>query len=89
VSRAILNTPSSARNRSLGDALVDERFNASRSIAGPGRSAMCAPLVNRASPRVIYVDSTDRRSLHAQDLALLSALASAGRTSTTRVSTTT
>jgi putative nucleotidyltransferase with HDIG domain len=80
VSRTILNAAVERRESILSsDALVDERFHASRSVCrAKVRSAMCAPLVNRGKVLgVIYVDSTDRTNLYTrEDLALLSALAS-------------
>jgi putative nucleotidyltransferase with HDIG domain len=79
VSRTILNTAVERKESILSsDALVDERFLASRSVCrAKVRSAMCAPLVNRGKVLgVIYVDSTDQSNLYTrEDLALLSALA--------------
>ena len=60
------------------DALVDERFVHSNSIADlTVRSAMCAPLVNRGkSLGIIYVDSSNQANVfNRNDLALLSAIA--------------
>jgi HD-GYP domain-containing protein (c-di-GMP phosphodiesterase class II) len=60
------------------DALVDERFVHSRSVAKINvRSAICAPLVNRGKVLgIIYLDSTDKAHLFTRDdLSLLSAMA--------------
>jgi putative nucleotidyltransferase with HDIG domain len=59
------------------DALVDERFIHSRSIAGSDvRSAMCAPLINRGTVLgIVYADSHKANAFTRQDLSLFSALA--------------
>jgi putative nucleotidyltransferase with HDIG domain len=59
------------------DALVDERFIHSRSVAALDvRSAMCAPLVSRNGVLgLVYVDSHKANSFVRRDLALFSALA--------------
>ncbi|HEX6791733.1 MAG TPA: HD domain-containing phosphohydrolase [Candidatus Krumholzibacteria bacterium] len=59
------------------DALVDERFIHSRSVAALDvRSAMCAPLVSRNGVLgIVYVDSHKANSFVRRDLALFSALA--------------
>ncbi len=79
VSQTILQTAVARREAILSnDALVDERFIHSRSVANlKVRSAMCAPLVNRDSVLgIIYVDSTSQSNLFSQDdLSLLSAMA--------------
>jgi putative nucleotidyltransferase with HDIG domain len=85
VSRTILNAAVERKESILSsDALVDERFHASRSVCRTKvRSAMCAPLVNRGKVLgVIYVDSTDQTHLYGKDdLALLTALAAKAGTS--------
>ncbi len=59
------------------DALVDERFMHSRSVAELAvRSAMCAPLINRGHVLgIVYLDSPRPDAFSRQDLALFSALA--------------
>ncbi len=60
------------------DALVDERFIHSQSVARANvRSAICAPLVNRGNVLgIIYLDSADQSNLFTKDdLSLLSAMA--------------
>jgi putative nucleotidyltransferase with HDIG domain len=60
------------------DALVDERFIHSQSVASAHvRSAICAPLINRGKVLgIIYLDSTDKSNLFTKDdLSLLSAMA--------------
>jgi putative nucleotidyltransferase with HDIG domain len=59
------------------DALVDERFVHSKSVAALDvRSAMCAPLFNRNTVLgIVYVDSHKANSFTRKDLALFSALA--------------
>jgi putative nucleotidyltransferase with HDIG domain len=59
------------------DALVDERFVHSKSVAALDvRSAMCAPLFNRSNVLgIVYVDSHKANSFSRKDLALFSALA--------------
>jgi putative nucleotidyltransferase with HDIG domain len=79
VSQTILQTAVAKREALLSnDALVDERFVHSRSVANlKVRSAMCAPLINRDKVLgIIYVDSTSQSNLFSQDdLSLLSAMA--------------
>jgi HD-GYP domain-containing protein (c-di-GMP phosphodiesterase class II) len=79
VSQTILQTAVARREALLSnDALVDERFVHSRSVANlKVRSAMCAPLINRDKVLgIIYVDSTSKSNLFSQeDLSLLSAMA--------------
>jgi HD-GYP domain-containing protein (c-di-GMP phosphodiesterase class II) len=79
VSQTILQTAVARREAILSnDALVDERFVHSRSVANlKVRSAMCAPLTNRDKAfGIIYVDSTSQSNLFSQDdLSLLSAMA--------------
>ncbi len=60
------------------DALVDERFIHSKSVASlEVRSAMCTPLINRGKVLgIVYVDSTSEAGLFSrEDLALFSAVA--------------
>jgi len=59
------------------DALLDERFVHSRSIAATSvRSAMCAPLVSRGTVLgIVYVDSHKVDAFSRHDLSLFSALA--------------
>ncbi|HEX5131001.1 MAG TPA: HD domain-containing phosphohydrolase [Candidatus Krumholzibacteria bacterium] len=78
VSQTILQTAVRQKTSIISsDALVDERFIHSRSIAGTDvRSAMCAPLVNRnAVLGIVYVDSHKANCFTRRDLALFSALA--------------
>jgi putative nucleotidyltransferase with HDIG domain len=79
VSKTILHTAVRERESIISeDALVDERFAHSKSVASAKvRSAMCAPLVNRDKVLgIIYLDSTDKSNLYSRDdLALLSAMA--------------
>ena len=79
VSKTILQTAVEQKESILSnDALVDERFVDSKSVAAAKvRSAMCAPLVNRSKVMgIIYLDSTDKSNLFSKDdLSLLSALA--------------
>ncbi len=78
VSQTILQTAVRHRTSIISsDALVDERFIHSRSIAGMDvRSAMCAPLVSRNSVLgIVYVDSHKANAFSRSDLALFSALA--------------
>ena len=63
VSNTILQTAVKQRESLISnDALIDERFTHSRSVANANvRSAMCAPLLNRNKVLgVIYLDSTDQ-----------------------------
>lgn len=59
------------------DALVDERFVHSRSLADFAvRSAMCTPLINRGQVLgIAYVDSPAKDAFGAEDLTLFSAMA--------------
>jgi len=79
VSKTILQTAVKEKESLISnDALVDERFLHSRSVASAHvRSAMCAPLVNRGKVLgIIYLDSTNESNLFAKDdLSLLSAMA--------------
>jgi len=79
VSQTILQTAVAKREAILSsDALVDERFVHSRSVASlKVRSAMCAPLISRDKVLgIIYVDSARESNLFSQeDLSLLSAMA--------------
>lgn len=79
VSRTILQAAVKNKESLISnDALVDERFAHSRSVAEARvRSAMCAPLLNRGKVLgIIYLDSTDKSNLYRkEDLALLSAMA--------------
>ena len=79
VSKTILQTAVDQKKSLISnDALVDERFLHSRSIASANvRSAVCSPLVNRGKVLgIIYLDSTDHSNLFSKDdLALLSAMA--------------
>lgn len=79
VSKTILQTAVKQKESLISnDALVDERFVHSKSVANlKVRSAMCAPLLNRGKVLgVIYLDSTDQSNLFVEDdLALLSAMA--------------
>jgi putative nucleotidyltransferase with HDIG domain len=79
VSQTILQ--SAVRQKSSiisSDALVDERFIHSKSVAHLAvRSAMCTPLINRGKVLgIVYVDSTSDANLFSrEDLALFSAVA--------------
>lgn len=79
VSRTILKTAVTNKESLLSkDALVDERFAHSKSVAAARvRSAICAPLISREKVLgIIYLDSTDKSNLYTKDdLALLSAMA--------------
>lgn len=59
------------------DALVDERFVHSKSVADLlVRSAMCAPLINRGKVLgIVYVDSHQANHFSREDLSLFSAMA--------------
>jgi putative nucleotidyltransferase with HDIG domain len=79
VSKTILQAAVQQRESLISnDALVDERFAHSRSVASANvRSAICAPLLNRTKVLgVIYLDSTGQSCLFTKDdLSLLSAMA--------------
>ena len=79
VSQTILQTAVKEKQSILSnDALVDERFIHSQSVAElKVRSAICAPLVNRNKVLgIIYLDSTDKSHLYTRhDVSLLSAMA--------------
>jgi putative nucleotidyltransferase with HDIG domain len=78
VSQTIIQTAVRQKSSIISsDALVDERFIHSRSVAALAvRSAMCAPLVNRSTVLgIVYVDSHKANSFTRRDLALFSALA--------------
>ena len=78
VSQTIIQTAVRQKSSIISsDALVDERFVHSRSVAALDvRSAMCAPLVNRSTVLgIVYVDSHKANSFTRRDLALFSALA--------------
>ncbi|MDH4036823.1 MAG: FHA domain-containing protein [Candidatus Krumholzibacteria bacterium] len=78
VSQTILQTAVRQKTSIISsDALVDERFIHSRSIAGMSvRSAMCAPLVSRGVVLgIVYVDSHKASAFSRRDLALFSAVA--------------
>jgi len=79
VSKTILQTAVKKKESLISnDALVDERFVHSKSVANlKVRSAMCAPLINRGKVLgIIYLDSTDQSNLFAEDdLTMLSAMA--------------
>jgi len=78
VSQTIIQTAVRQKTSIISsDALVDERFIHSRSVAALDvRSAMCAPLVNRNQVLgLVYVDSHKANSFSRRDLGLLSALA--------------
>lgn len=78
ISQTILQTAVRQKTSIISsDALVDERFIHSRSIADTSvRSAMCAPLVSRGTVLgIVYVDSHKANSFTRRDLALFSALA--------------
>lgn len=78
VSQTIIQTAVRQKTSIISsDALVDERFIHSRSVAALDvRSAMCAPLVSRNGVLgLVYVDSHKANSFARRDLALFSALA--------------
>jgi len=78
VSHTILQTAVRQRASIISsDALIDERFIHSRSVADSAvRSAMCAPLINRSKVLgIVYVDSHKANLFTREDLALFSALA--------------
>ncbi|HET6348727.1 MAG TPA: HD domain-containing phosphohydrolase, partial [Candidatus Krumholzibacteria bacterium] len=78
VSQTIMQTAVRQKTSIISsDALVDERFIHSRSVAALDvRSAMCAPLVSRNGVLgLAYVDSHKANSFTRRDLALFSALA--------------
>ena len=78
VSQTIIQTAVRQKSSIISsDALVDERFIHSRSVAALDvRSAMCAPLVSRNGVLgLVYVDSHKANSFSRKDLALFSALA--------------
>lgn len=78
VSQTIIQTAVRQKTSIISsDALVDERFIHSRSVATLDvRSAMCAPLVSRNGVLgLVYVDSHKVNSFVRRDLALFSALA--------------
>ncbi len=78
VSQTILQTAVRQQTSIISsDALIDERFMHSRSVAALDmRSAMCAPLVNRNNVLgIVYVDSHKANAFTRRDLALFSALA--------------
>lgn len=78
VSQTIIQTAVRQKTSIISsDALVDERFIHSRSVAALDvRSAMCAPLVSRGNVLgLVYVDSHKANSFTRRDLSLFSALA--------------
>ena len=79
VSQTILQTAVRQKSSIISsDALVDERFIHSRSVAQLAvRSAMCVPLINRGKVLgIVYLDSTSEANLFSrQDLSLFSAVA--------------
>jgi putative nucleotidyltransferase with HDIG domain len=78
VSQTIIQTAVRQKSSIISsDALVDERFLHSKSVAALDvRSAMCAPLFNRNTVLgIVYVDSHKANSFSRKDLALFSALA--------------
>jgi len=78
VSQTILQTAVRQKAAIIsGDALVDERFVHSRSVADLSvRAAMCAPLTNRGKVLgIVYVDSQKAGAFARDDLALFSAMA--------------
>jgi putative nucleotidyltransferase with HDIG domain len=78
VSQTIIQTAVRQKTSIISsDALVDERFIHSRSVAALDvRSAMCAPLVSRNGVLgLVYVDSHKANSFVRRDLAVFSALA--------------
>jgi putative nucleotidyltransferase with HDIG domain len=78
VSQTILRSAVSQKSSIISnDALVDERFIHSKSVASlEVRSAMCTPLINRGKVLgIVYVDSTSEADLFSrEDLALFSAV---------------
>jgi len=78
VSQTILQTAVKQKSSIISsDALVDERFIHSKSVAHLAiRSAMCAPLINRGKVLgIAYVDSASEANLFSrEDLALFSAV---------------
>jgi putative nucleotidyltransferase with HDIG domain len=78
VSQTILQTAVRQQSSIISsDALLDERFLHSRSVAQLAvRSAMCTPLINRGKCLgIVYVDSTSEANLFSrEDLALFSAV---------------
>lgn len=79
VSQTILQTAVRQKTSIISsDALVDERFIHSRSVADlTVRSAMCAPLMSRGQVLgIVYLDSTSKTNLFSRpDLSLFSAIA--------------
>lgn len=79
VSQTILQTAVRQKSSIISsDALVDERFIHSKSVANLAvRSAMCTPLINRGKVLgIVYVDSTSEADLFSrEDLSLFSAVA--------------
>jgi putative nucleotidyltransferase with HDIG domain len=78
VSQTIIQTAVRQKTSIISsDALLDERFIHSRSVAALDvRSAMCAPLVSRNGVLgIVYVDSHKANAFQRRDLALFSALA--------------
>lgn len=78
VSQTIIQTAVRQKTSIISsDALVDERFIHSRSVAALDvRSAMCAPLVSRNGVLgLVYVDSHKANAFTRRDLGLFSALA--------------
>jgi pSer/pThr/pTyr-binding forkhead associated (FHA) protein len=78
VSQTIIQTAVRQKTSIISsDALVDERFIHSRSVAALDvRSAMCAPLVSRNGVNgLVYVDSHKANAFVRRDLTLFSALA--------------
>jgi putative nucleotidyltransferase with HDIG domain len=78
VSQTIIQTAVRQKTSIISsDALVDERFIHSRSVAALDvRSAMCAPLISRNGVLgLVYVDSHKANSFVRRDLTLFSALA--------------
>jgi len=78
VSQTIIQTAVRQKTSIISsDALVDERFIHSRSVAALDvRSAMCAPLVSRNGVLgLVYVDSHKANAFTRRDLSLFSALA--------------
>jgi putative nucleotidyltransferase with HDIG domain len=79
VSQTILQTAVRQKSSIISnDALVDERFIHSKSVANlEVRSAMCTPLINRGKVLgIVYVDSTSETGLFSrEDLSLFSAVA--------------
>jgi GAF domain-containing protein len=92
VSQTIIQTAVRQKTSIISsDALVDERFVHSRSVAALDvRSAMCAPLVNRSTVLgIVYVDSHKANSFTRRDLALSPPRAQVASRWTTPGSTTT